>query len=130
MTPEIEALLEKARDSIDAAASLQADGYVEFAASRLYYAMFYVAQSLLLSRNQAYSSHSAVIAAFGREFAKTGDLDVRFHRWLLDAQDIRNVGDYGIGGDVSVAQYRELLSWAQSFLDAARDYLAESGGLG
>lgn len=59
MIPEIEALLEKAQQSLHAAESLHTDGYFNFAASRLYYAMFYVAQALLLSRGQSYSSHSA-----------------------------------------------------------------------
>ena len=123
MTSEISSLLEKAQQSIDAAESLQINGYLDFAASRLYYAMFYVAQTLLLSRNQSYSSHSAVIAAYGREFAKTGDLDIRFHRYLLDAQDIRNIGDYGLGGEVNIPQCQELMLWAQSFLDVAQAYL-------
>jgi uncharacterized protein (UPF0332 family) len=126
MIPEIEALLEKAQQSLQAAEALQADNYFNFAASRLYYAMFYVAQALLLSRGQSYSSHSAVIAAYGKEFAKTGDLDTRFHRWLLDAQDIRNVGDYSIGEEISAAQCQELVIWANSFLETANTYLAKT----
>ena len=47
--------------------------------------MFYLAQVLLLSRGLSFSSHAAVIAAFSKEFAKTGVLDVRFHRCLIDA---------------------------------------------
>lgn len=126
MIPEIEALLEKAQQSLQAAKALQADSYFNFAASRLYYAMFYVTQALLLSRGQSYSSHSAVIAAYGKEFAKTGDLDIRFHRWLLDAQDIRNVGDYGIGEEISDAQCQELVMWANSFLETANTYLTKT----
>ena len=30
----------------------------------------------------------------GREYAKSGRLDPEFHRWLIDAQDFRNIGDY------------------------------------
>jgi len=88
--------------------------------------MFYVAQALLLSRGQSYSSHSAVIAAYGKEFAKTGDLDSRYHRWLLDAQDIRNVGDYGIDEEICSAQCQELTMWAKLFLEAANTHLAEA----
>lgn len=125
MIPEIAALLEKALQSLHAAETLQADGYFSFAASRLYYTMFYTAQALLLSRGQSYSSHGAVIAAYGKEFAKTSDLDTRFHRWLLDAQDIRNESDYGIGEELNTVQYQELAMWAKSFLAAAKTYLAK-----
>jgi uncharacterized protein (UPF0332 family) len=86
--------------------------------------MFYIAQALLLSRGLSFSSHAAVIAAFGKEFVKTGDLDARFHRHLIDAQDARNIGDYGTGTSVSEAQVQELLGWAKEFLDAAESWLS------
>ncbi len=101
MNPDIEALIHKAKKSLGAARSLIKDSYFDFAASRAYYAMFYVAQALLARIDQSYNKHSAVISAFGREYAKTGKLDTRFHRWLLDAQDFRNIGDYGIDAQIS-----------------------------
>jgi uncharacterized protein (UPF0332 family) len=80
MTSEIEALMTKAEDSLGAARSLLKDNYYDFAASRAYYAMFYVAEALLAHLGQSYSKHSAVISAFGREYIKTGKLDTKFHR--------------------------------------------------
>jgi uncharacterized protein (UPF0332 family) len=55
----------------------------------------------LLEDGLSYHSHAAVIAAYGKEFARTGRLDAGFHRYLLDAQDMRTVGDYGIAQGVS-----------------------------
>jgi uncharacterized protein (UPF0332 family) len=100
MTSGIEALFTKARESLAAAELLTKDGYYDFAASRAYYAMFYVASALLADLGQSYSSHAAVISAFGREFATAGRLDTKYHRWLIDAQDLRNIGDYGVGSQV------------------------------
>jgi len=88
---ELEALLDKADESLSAAKLLLDQGYAPFAASRAYYAMFYSAHSLLLDIGQSYSQHSQVIGAFGREFAKTGKLDPTLHRHLIDSQDLRNV---------------------------------------
>lgn len=95
MSLEIEELLERARQSQKAAAKLLHSGFTNFAASRAYYAMFYVcvAQALLLSKGLSFSSHSAVIAAFGKEFAKTNTINSDFHRYLLESQDRRNIGD-------------------------------------
>ena len=124
MIPEVEALLAKAKASNEAARLLQREGYGDFAASRAYYAMFYAAEALLLARGQSYSSHSAVIAAFGREFAKTGVLDPHLHRHLIDAQDLRNVGDYDTASTITDAQLRELLEWTDAFLAAVEDALA------
>jgi len=70
MIPEIEELLERARLSQKAAANLLRDGFPNFAASRAYYSMFYTAQSLLLSKDLSFSSHSAVIAAYGRSLPR------------------------------------------------------------
>ncbi|MGD2158520.1 MAG: HEPN domain-containing protein [Anaerolineales bacterium] len=126
MTPEIKALLEKAHQSQLAAESLKEEGYLDFAASRAYYAMFYAAQALLLSRGLSFSSHTAVIAAFGKEFAKTGDMDTKFHRWLIDAQDLRISGDYDIDSSISEAQVRKLLEWTQEFLEAAKSWLSSA----
>jgi uncharacterized protein (UPF0332 family) len=47
MISSVEALFAKARDSLAAAHVLIKDGYHDFAASRAYYAMFYVASALL-----------------------------------------------------------------------------------
>jgi uncharacterized protein (UPF0332 family) len=123
VTDDVAAQIEKANKSLAAAELLLARGYYEFAASRAYYAMFYVAEPLLASRGHAYSSHAAVQAAYGRKFANTGELDVRFHRWLLDPQDLRNVGDYGIGIDLSANDAGQVLGWGREFLQAALSYL-------
>jgi len=94
-SPGVPDLLEKAERSVSAAEGLLADGFPDFAAARSYYAMFYATEALLLSRDQSFSKHSAVIAAFGREFVKPGLLPQSLHRDLLEAYDLRNLGDYG-----------------------------------
>ncbi len=79
---EIEFLLQKAKESLDAVRSLLRDGYPGFSASRAYYAMFYVDDALLVILGQTYRKHSALIAAFGREYARQGRFDPKYHQWL------------------------------------------------
>ena len=126
MTSEVQALLTKGRESRQAAQLLEREGYHDFAVSRAYYALFYAAEALLLARGLSFSSHAAVIAAFGREFAKPGVLDAKFHRWLIDAQDFRSLGDYGIGSKITAKQVGDLLDWAAEFLAAAEKLLSAS----
>ena len=126
MNPDVKALMEKARRSQRAAAKLFKDGDVDFAASRAYYSLFYTAEALLLSRGLSFSSHSAVIANFGKEFAKTGMLNPKFHHYLTESQDRRNIGDYSILAEVTREQVREMLSWAKEFNKAAEDYLKQA----
>jgi uncharacterized protein (UPF0332 family) len=98
---EIDALFQRARDSLRAARGMLEDGFYDFCASRAYYALFYVAEALLASLGESYSSHSAVIAAFGRVYAKSGKLNPQFHQRLISAQNFRNIGDYGVEAHVS-----------------------------
>jgi len=125
MNPEIEALITKAKKSLGPARSLIKDSYFDFAASRAYYAMFYVAEALLAVVGQSYSKHSGVISAFGREYAKTGKLDSKFHRWLIDAQDFRNIGDYGLEAHITKDDANLVCDWAQEFIESAEDFLTE-----
>ncbi len=89
MTADQQELFAKAGDSLSAAKLLLDESYPGFAASRAYYTMFYVAQALLEGEGLSFSKHSAVIAAFGQHFAHTGKVPVTFHRFLIDAQRIR-----------------------------------------
>jgi uncharacterized protein (UPF0332 family) len=126
MNPEVGALLEKAKRSRKAASRLLKDGDVDFAASRAYYALFYIAEALLLAHGLSFSTHAAVIANFGKEFAKSGLLNPKFHKYLIDAQDRRNVGDYSIRDAVSKEQAEEMLDWVKEFLQTAEKYLLQA----
>jgi len=86
--------------------------------------MFYAAQALLLDREKSFSHHSAVIAAFGKHFAKTQTLDPKLHRYLIGAQDFRNLCDYGIGTSLTTGDVEEILGWTREFLASARAFLS------
>jgi uncharacterized protein (UPF0332 family) len=122
---EIEALLARARDSVTAARGTLRDGFPDYAASRAYYAMFYIAEALLAHLGESYSSHSAVIAAFGRQYAKTARIDPKFHQWLIAAQNFRNIGDYGVEAHVSEKQGGLACDWAEEFIRTAEELLRE-----
>lgn len=122
---EIEALIIRAKDSLAAARGTLRDGFPDFAAARAYYAMFYVAEALLARLGQSYGSHSAVISAFGREYAKTARMDPKFHRCLIAAQNLRIIGDYGVEAHVSEEQAELVCAWAEEFIRAAEGSLRE-----
>ena len=77
--------------------------------SRAYYAMFYAAEALLLSEGLSFSKHSAVIAAFGQHCAKTGRVPEKFHRYPIEGEGSRNVGDYDIGPGLSETEAQQRL---------------------
>jgi uncharacterized protein (UPF0332 family) len=126
ITPEIEHFLGLADESHEAAKVLINNGFFRFSAAQSYYTIFYLAQAILLSKGSTFSSHSAVVAAYGKEFAKTGLLDPKFHRYFIDAQKLRQTGHYGDEGEeVTEEQARESYHWAEEFMEAVKAYLSK-----
>lgn len=126
MKQEIGELFDRAKPSIKTAEKILKDGEIDFAGSRAYYAMFYVAEALLLEKGLAFSSHSAIIANLGREFAKTNTLNPKFHNHLIKSQDRCNIGGYAIGSHLNEKEVREMLTWAKEFLKAGENYLEQT----
>jgi uncharacterized protein (UPF0332 family) len=116
-------LLLKARQSLAAAKLMLDGGYPDYAASRAYYTMFYIAEVFLEGEGLSFSKHSAVISAFGREFARTGIVPVKFHRYLIRAQELRNAGDYGELDAVMSDQAADSIAQAEEFLELAENLI-------
>jgi uncharacterized protein (UPF0332 family) len=123
MKPEQGDLLRKAEDSLNPAKLMRENGYHDFAASRAYYTMFYLAEAFLLEYGLAFSKHSAVIAAFGEKFSKTGLVPVELHHYLRDGQDSRNVADYHSGSTLTADAAALQIARAERFLEVARERL-------
>lgn len=123
MKEETRKLLDKAQQSIEAAKSLLDGGYADFAGARAYYAMFYTAEALLCSKGLKFRKHGGVHAAFGEHFAKTGLLEAKFHRWLLEAFGKRIKGDYGVDDVLVRGDAEALIHQAEEFVVAARNLL-------
>jgi uncharacterized protein (UPF0332 family) len=126
MTPDQAHLLSESKSSIDAANILKREGYFGFAASRAYYAMFYAAQAILLTKGFAFSKHAGVIAAFGQHFVKTGEVPPEYHRHLIQGMELRHVGDYGRSDEISAEQCDEQIRRSQDFLLLAERILGPS----
>jgi uncharacterized protein (UPF0332 family) len=122
----VNCFLEKAQEALDDARILREAGRIAGPISRAYYAMFHAAEALLASLGLEFSSHHAVIAAFGREFAKTQLLDPKYHRYLRLSFDERQTADYDAQARLTEAEADLAVAAATEFLAAANDYLAPS----
>ncbi|WP_297496976.1 HEPN domain-containing protein [Thermococcus sp.] len=124
---EIPRLIEKAKRSIEAAKVLYDAGMYGFAALRAYYAMFYCAEALLLTRGIRTSKHSVTIALLGREFVKSGEVPYKFFTYLTVAFEIRQIGDYSVQEDIPPETVFEQIRRAEEFLSFTADYLRKKG---
>jgi uncharacterized protein (UPF0332 family) len=122
MTPEIQNYLQRADESHQAAKMLLDAGFSGFSAAQSYYTMFYLIEALLHSKDLHFSSHSAVIAAYGKEFAKTKTLDPKFHRRVIITESRRETGHYGEESGVTDDEARESYEWAGEFMQVVKEY--------
>ncbi len=120
---EIQHFLNLAEESHEAAQKLMEVGSPRFSVAQSYYTMFYLVEALLLSKGLTFSSHSALTAAFGKEFAKPHLLDPKFHRYLLQTQKRREIGHYGgEHEELTEEQARESFQWASEFIQTVKEY--------
>lgn len=119
-------LIDKAERFIISAKLLNEAGDYDSAASRLYYAMFYMAEAMLNVLGLSFSSHKAVISMFGQHFAKTNLLDPRFHQSLIAAYSQRQLGDYAIVSQLNQADIEHLIKEADDFVTAGKKWLADN----
>jgi len=123
MNQEQQNLLSQAQNSLEAAKLLYTNGYSGFAASRAYYAMFYVAEALLIKKGLSFSKHSAVCSAFGKHFVKTGIISSEFHQYLIKGMEVRHAGDYGKAESVTPESAKEQIAYAEEFLKIGEQLL-------
>lgn len=115
-SPEVAAYLAKAHHTLMVAEKLLAGEDYADAASKAYYAMFYAAQAFLKAHGFEVVKHSAVASVLGREFAKTGLLEARFHRMLLRARRVREIADYSILTIIDRAEAKLTVANGREFL--------------
>ncbi|MEW6601543.1 MAG: HEPN domain-containing protein [Nitrospirota bacterium] len=123
MTEEVKKLIEKAEHALEVAEKLMNGGYPSDAASKIYYSMYYAAQALLKSEGIDVIRHSAVESAIGYYFAKTGRIDPKYHRMLIDARKIREIADYDIQEEIIDPTASLKIEEGKSFLAAIKKIL-------
>ncbi len=122
MNEEVQERFNEARESLYDAQLLLDNGRNKAALNRAYYAAFYAAIGVLITKEIARSSHHGVISAFGHEFARTKLIDPKHHADLQTLFDWRRGSDYELGTDVSVDRVADALQKANDFVDACREF--------
>ena len=124
---EVESLAARSERYLKSAKLLIKDKDYESATSRAYYAMFFVAEALLLVKGLSFSSHKAVLSAFGEHFVKTGIFKKDFSKALTRAFEKRQLSDYAFKFVISDKEAREILKEAGHFVTEVTEYLKEQG---
>lgn len=120
---EIISLLERAKKYLKSAELLLKEGDYESSVSRSYYAMFFCAEAVLLTKGLTFSSHKGVITAFGKYFVKTGTFPKEMSKELNRAFEKRQLGDYEFTFVIEKEEAKNLLDSAKKFVSEIESYL-------
>jgi len=86
--------IESAHNTFEAAKLLAESGFWNSAVNRLYYALFYAVNALLVLNEIQTKSHASTKSQFSLHFVKTGKFDKKYGRLLSELYDWRQKGDY------------------------------------
>ena len=86
--------IDSAFKTFDAAKALVERGFWNSAVNRLYYAIFYAINALLVQNDIITKSHSSAKSQFSLHFIKSGKLDKKYGKLLSELYDWRQKGDY------------------------------------
>jgi len=123
---EIKELLRRSGTFINSAKLLLDNGDFDSSVSRSYYAMFFAAEALLLTKNLKFTSHRGTLSAFGQHFIKTGIFQKGMSRALYEAFELRQIGDYSYQSTIDEDTAGKILSSADDFVKSIIKYLKEN----
>lgn len=122
--------MQKAERALTSAQLLLADGDLDGACNRAYYAMFDAAHAALLasgadSNPGETKTHRGLIAAFGKHLVSNGRIPSEFGKALNQVERIRLLADY-TGEDIDDEAARWALTRASDFVAAIRRHSMQS----
>lgn len=120
---EIEDLVKKAKRFLRTAELAFDDGDYDSCVSRCYYAMFFMAEAMLMTEGLKASSHKGVISLFGKHFIKTKVFKDELGKALRRAYDLRQKGDYATGFIVAEGEAKKSIEVTKSFVAEVEEYL-------
>ena len=115
--------MERSLESLRAAEIMFDNCMLTFSMNRVYYAMFYAVQALLVSRKVSFSKHGQVKAYFNREMIKTGIFPTEMGRLYNKAFEYRQKFDYVDFSSPEREMISEYLSKARGFISNIQEYL-------
>jgi uncharacterized protein (UPF0332 family) len=125
---QVAELLRKADRACQSAALLLAEGDLDGACNRAYYAMFDAARAVMMAADPGFDpantkTHGGFIASFGQAMVRTGRVSVEMGRLLNRAHEVRLIADYR-GEAVTREDAAELVAQAARFVDEMRRAIA------
>ncbi len=126
---EIALHIENAREMLKVAQLLLDNDFYTSAVNRAYYAVFYAANALLITKKLSSSKHSGVISLFRQYFVKTGLIDPEYSKIYGRMLEGRREGDYELQASWTREEVQTHLGDATRFVMEMERWLKQKGWL-
>jgi len=118
--------VEYAKERLKAAELLLKNGKIVDSINRSYYAMFHAARGFLFLFGEEPKTHEGVIREFSRIIMSKHVLNRSTGRWLRQAFEARESGDYRIGMIFEIEDAKDILQKAKKFVKSVEDFVKRS----
>ena len=113
-----------AKDDLDGAKKIMAEGNHKWASVMAYYSMFHTACALLYSKGyREKKSHVCLAVGLRVLFVETKEIEEKHLERLNDCKNLREEADYSLASDNESAG--EAIGWADEFLQAAKGLIGK-----
>lgn len=115
---EVDALLNKAYQRLQAAKELFQMKYYDDCVNRAYYSMVSAATAALRHKEITTKTHKGLHNKFSDVYIKSGEIETKLGRQFRYAEDLRNKVDYDSFETISEEQAELVLEDAETFIDS------------
>jgi uncharacterized protein (UPF0332 family) len=126
---EIALYIENAKEVLEVAQLNLDNGFYASAVNRAYYAIFYAANALLVTKQLSQSKHSGVISAFRQHFVKTGLIAPEYSDLYGRIMGNRHTSDYELESSITKEIANADLADAKKFVAELTQWLHKEGWL-
>jgi len=123
----IQVYLEAAHEALESSQYNLDGGFYGVAVNRAYYAVFYAASALLLTKGLSRSKHIGAISAFRQFFVRTELIEPEFSEIYGSLMDDRHVSDYEMDSTVEPERVVTDVRDARRFVERIETYLKHQG---
>ena len=124
---EIALYIENAKEVLEVAQLNLDNDFYASAVNRAYYAIFYAASALLVTKRLSQSKHSGVINAFRQHFVKTGLIAPEYSDLYGRIMGNRHASDYELESSITKEIARADLTDAIKFVAEITQWLNKEG---
>ncbi len=126
---EIHLYIENAEEMLDVAQVMLDNDFYTSTVNRAYYAVFYAANALLITKKMASKKHSGVISLFRQNFVKTKLISPDYSDIYGRIMASRHVSDYELDSSITPEIAKKNLDNAREFVSEMTRWLKSEGWL-